>query len=119
MKILLDHNTPLGVRRVLANHDVQPAGQMGWATLSNTNLLDAAERAGFEIFITCDQNLAFQQNLATRRIAIVVLMTNRWDDIRAQPQTVHHAVDNATPGTVTAARFLPRRGAHPPRDPKP
>ena len=119
MKILLDHNTPLGVRRVPANHDVQPAGQMGWATLSNTNLLDVAERAGFEIFITCDQNLAFQQNLATRRIATVVLMTNRWDDIRAQPQTVHRAVDNATPGTVTAARCLPRRGARPPRDPKP
>jgi hypothetical protein len=119
MKILLDHNTPLGVRRILANHDVQPAGQMGWATLSNTNLLDAAERAGFEIFITCDQNIAFQQNLAARRIAIVVLMTNRWDDIRAQPQTVRHAVDNATPGTVTAARFLPRRGSRPPRNPKP
>jgi hypothetical protein len=44
MKILLDHNTPLGVRRILANHDVYPAGQMGWATLSNSNLLDAAER---------------------------------------------------------------------------
>lgn len=70
MKILLDHNTPLGVRRALANHDVQPAGQMGWATLSNTNLLDAAERARFEIFITCDQNIAFQKNIATRRIAM-------------------------------------------------
>ena len=111
MKILLDHNTPLGVRRVLANHDVQPAGQMGWATLSNTNLLMPPSAPVFEIFITCDQNIAFQQNLATRRIAIVVLMSNRWDDIRAQPQTVHHAVDNATPGTVTAARFPP--GAEP------
>jgi hypothetical protein len=92
---------------------------MGWATLSNTNLLDAAERAGFEIFITCDQKIAFQQNLATRRIAVVVLMTNHWDDIRAQPQTVHYVVDNATQGTVTAARFLPRRGPRPPPDPKP
>ena len=92
---------------------------MGWATLSNTNLLNAAERAGFEIFITCGRNIAFQQNLATRRIAIVVLMTNRWDDIRAQPQTVHHAVDHATRGTVTAARFLPRRGSRPPPDSKP
>lgn len=119
MKILLDHNTPLGVRRILANHDVDPAGQVGWATLSNTDLLNAAERSGFEVFITCDQNIAFQQNLASRHIAIVLLMTNRWDDIRAQPLTVHHAVDNATRGTVTAARFLPRRGSRPPPDPKP
>jgi hypothetical protein len=107
------------VRRILANHDVHPAGQMGWATLSNTNLLDAAERAGFEIFITCDHNIAFQQNLATRRIAIVVLKTNHWDDIRAQPQTVHYAVNNATQGAATAARFLPRRGSGPSPDPKP
>lgn len=113
MRILLDHNTPLGVRRILANHDVHTAGQMGWATLSNSNLLDAAERAGFEIFITCDQNIAFQQNLATRHIAIVVLTTNHWDDIRAQPQAVHHAIDNATPGTVTAVRFRPRRHLRP------
>jgi hypothetical protein len=61
----------------------------------------------------------FRKNLATRRIAIVVLMTNRGDDIRTEPQTVHHAVDNATPGTVTAARFLPRGGSRPPPDPKP
>ena len=103
----MDHNTPLGVRRILANHDVQPAGQMGWATLSNSNLLDAAERAGFEIFITCDQNISSQQNLTTRRIAIVVLMTNRWNDIRVQPQTVHHAVNNGMPGGVVTARFVP------------
>jgi len=118
MKILLDHNTPLGVRGILANHDVQPAGQMGWATLSNTSLLDAAERAGFEIFITCDQNIAFQQNLTARRIAIVVLMTNRWNDIRAQPQTVHRAINNAKPGTVTTARFITHRGSRSPPDSK-
>jgi hypothetical protein len=118
MKILLDHNTPLGVRRILANHDAHRAAQMGWATLSNTNLFDAAERAGFEIFITCDQNIAFQQNLSIRRIAIVVLMTNRWNDIRAQPQTVQHAVNNAMPGTVITARFMPQRGSRAPPDPK-
>ena len=90
MKILLDHNTPLGVRRLLANHDVHPAGQIGWAK----HRLSAKPR--------------------DRRIAVVALMTNRWNDIRAQPQTLHHAVDNAASGTVTAARFLPRRGSRPP-----
>jgi hypothetical protein len=118
MKILLDHNTPLGVRRILANHDVHPAGRMGWATLSNTDLLDAAERAGFDIFITCDQNIVFQQNLGTRRIAIVVLMTNRWNDIRAEPQTVQHGVDSAMPGKTINLRFTPQRGSPSPPDPK-
>lgn len=115
MRILLDHKTPLGVRRILANHDVQTAAQMGWAALSNSNLLDAAERAGFEVLITCDQNIVFQQNLAARGIAIVVLMTNRWDDIRAQPQTVQRAVDGAAPGAVATARFDRRHGSRSPR----
>jgi hypothetical protein len=119
MRILFDHNTPLGVRRILANHDVHTAAQMGWAALSNSNLLDAAERAGFETLVTCDQNIAFQQNLATRRIAIVVSMTNHWDDIRAQPQTVHHAVNSAASGTVITVRFSPRRRLRFPPDPKP
>jgi hypothetical protein len=107
------------VRRILANHDVRPSGQIGWATLSNTDLLDAAERAGFQIFITCDQNIAFQQNLASRNIAIVVLMTNRWNDIRAQPQNLRRAVASAAPGTVITARFSPRRQSRSPTDPDP
>jgi hypothetical protein len=82
-------------------------------------LSNAAERAGFEIFITCDQNIAFQQNLTIRRIAIVVLMTSRWNDIRARPQTMHQAVNNAKSGTVATARFIPQRGSGSPADPKP
>jgi len=117
MRILLDHNTPLGVHRILANHDVQTAAQMGWTALSNSNLLNAAERVGFEMLITCDQNMAFQQNLVARRIAIVVLMTNRWNDIRVQPQTVNHAVNNAMPGTVITVRFSPRRALRSPPEP--
>ncbi len=110
MRILLDENTPIGVRRILASHDVRRAAQMGWAGLSNSNLLDAAENAGFEVLVTCDQNLVFQQNLAGRNIAVVVLSTNRWAAIRAQPQSVQRAVANASPGTFTLARFgRPRR----------
>lgn len=92
---------------------------MGWAALSNSSLLAAAERTGFEMLITCDQNLTFQQNFAVRRLAIVVLMTNRWDDIRAQPQTVRRAVSSAVPGTVTTARFGPRYGLRSPPDAEP
>jgi hypothetical protein len=56
MRILLDQNTPLGVGRILTTHDVRTAFQMGWATLSNGDLLDAAEQAGFEALVTSDQN---------------------------------------------------------------
>jgi hypothetical protein len=58
MKNLLDHNTPLGVRRVLANHDVQPAGQMGWETLSNTNLLDAGRHAELRLRLVAVESLS-------------------------------------------------------------
>jgi hypothetical protein len=110
MRILLDQNTPFGVRRILATHDVHTAFQMGWATLSNGDLLDAAEQTGFEALVTTDQNMVFQQNLTGRNIAVVVLSTNYWPTIRTQPQSVQRAVANATPGNFTVATFgRPRR----------
>jgi hypothetical protein len=110
MRILLDEDVPIGVRRILAGHDVHRATQMGWGGLSNSDLLDAAENAGFEAFVTCDQNVMFQQNLTGRKIAVVVLSTNRWAAIRAQPQRVLQAIANASPGNFTYATFgRPRR----------
>ena len=73
-------------------------------------LLDEAEKAGFDALVTCDQNFVFQQNLVGRNIAVVVLSTNTWPLIRAQPQIVRRAVANATPGNFTVATFgRPRR----------
>jgi len=57
---------------------------MGWAGLLNGDLLDQAEKAGIEVFVTSDQNIPFQQNLAARPIAVVVLATNRWSVIQAE-----------------------------------
>ena len=110
MRILLDDDTPIGVRRILAGHDVRRVTQMGWGGLSNSDLLNAAENAGFEAFVTCDQNIMFQQNITGRKIAVVVLSTNRWAAIRPQPQRVLQAVANASPGTFTYATIgRPRR----------
>ena len=115
MRILLDQNTPIGVRRILAAMTLRTAPEMGWATLSNSDLLDAADNAGFEAFVTCDQNLLFQQNVTGRNIAVVILSTNFWPTIRAQPQRVRRAVANASPGTFTRAVFgPPRRSRRPP-----
>ena len=83
MRILLDENIPRGLRRILQGHDVRTASEMGWASIANGQLLDEAEKAGFDALVTSDQNFVFQQNLAGRNIAVVVLSTNTWPTIRA------------------------------------
>ena len=116
MRILLDENIPRGLRRILQGHDVWTASEMGWASIANGQLLDEAEKAGFEALVTSDQNFVFQQNLAGRNIAVVVLSTNTWPTIRAQPQSVRRAVANASPGTYSVALFGRQRRTRPPPD---
>src|SRR5579872_1000977 len=78
MRILLDHVTPSGVVRFLPDHEVTKAKDLGWDTLSNGDLLAEAERAGFDVLLTADKNMRFQQNLEGRAIAVVVLSTPQW-----------------------------------------
>lgn len=66
----------------LTSHSVETAPERGLAGLANRDLIDAAENAGFDVFVTADQNLKYQQNLTGRRLALVVLTTNHWDTIR-------------------------------------
>jgi hypothetical protein len=73
MLILFDQGTPLPLGAFLTGHTVKTAAEQGWSTLANGKLLDAAEAAGFEVLVTTDKNLPHQQNLARRRLAIVVL----------------------------------------------
>jgi hypothetical protein len=73
MQILFDQATPVPLRRHLHGHTVRTAAQQGWATLKNGDLLVAAEAAGFDLLLTTDKNIRYQQNLAGRKIAIVVL----------------------------------------------
>lgn len=81
MRVLFDQGTPAPLRRHLTEHEVITSFEMGWSELSNGALLDAAEAALFEVFITPDQKLRHQQNLKDRRIAIVVLTTTSWPRI--------------------------------------
>ena len=104
-RVLLDQNVPVGVRRILGAHDVRTVYQMGWAGLLNGDLLDQAAKAGIEVFVTCDQNIPFQQNLIARQMAVVVLATNRWSVIQAEPSAVEHAVANANPGACLVVTF--------------
>ncbi len=71
---------------------------MGWSNLSNGALLKAAEEAGLTVFVTTDQNLRYQQNLKERRIAIVVLPTTRWPEIKPHAGKVRDAIVQLKPG---------------------
>jgi len=73
MLVLLDHGTPRGIARALQGHTIKEAKAQGWDTLSNGDLLKAAEEAGFEALLTTDTNLPYQQNLEGRKLAVVIL----------------------------------------------
>ncbi len=77
MRVLFDNSTPRGIARVLRDHEVAEARQHGWDQLKNGELLDAAEQAGYDVLITPDQNIRYQQDLAGRKIALVVLGEGR------------------------------------------
>ena len=101
MRILFDQGTPVPLRQSLAHHEVTTAYERGWSKLRNGELLDAAEREGFEIFLTTDTQLKFQQNLKSRQIAVVVLSTPSWPRIQHATAPVVGAVDAASPGSYT------------------
>lgn len=98
MRILFDQGTPAPLRHSLTGHEVATAYERGWSNLDNGDLLGAAEDAGFDLFITTDQNLRHQQNLACRRLSILVLPTTRWPQIERHAAGVVAAVGSIRPG---------------------
>ena len=99
MHVLFDQGTPAPLRTLLAQHVVQTAYELGWATLKNGELISAAEDRGFEVLVTTDKNLRYQQNLVGRKIAIVVLSTTSWPRIREAGAKVLQATGVAVPGS--------------------
>jgi predicted nuclease of predicted toxin-antitoxin system len=99
MKILFDQATPVPIRSYLKGHVVRTAAQQGWATLRNGDLIHSAEAASFDLLLTTDRNMGYQQNLAGRRIAILVLDIQQWPRLRPHVQQVVDAVNAATPGS--------------------
>lgn len=94
-RILLDENIPLGLRRLLEDHEVWHVRDTGWAGLSNGALIAAAEQAGFAIMITADRNLRYQQNLQNRRLALIVLNGSNWRAVRRSLDVINLAVEKA------------------------
>lgn len=100
MLILFDQGTPVGIDS-LPGHVVKTAHQQGWSQLLNGELLRAAEEAGFDILLTKDKNLIYQQNLSNRKIAIVALERSRWSLIEAVLPRIVSAVNAARPDSYT------------------
>jgi hypothetical protein len=99
MLVLFDHSVPAPLSPYLTGHTITEARTRGWDTLSNGELLDEAEPAGFEVFLTADKNIQYQQNLTGRRIAVVVLSTPQWPLVRLHIEKIAAAVNSAAPGS--------------------
>jgi predicted nuclease of predicted toxin-antitoxin system len=101
MKVLFDQGTPAPLRHHLPGHSVATAFESGWDTLENGNLLQAAEASGFEVLVTTDQNMAHQQSLLGRSIAVVILGSTSWPKIQARLAEIAQAVNAARLGNYT------------------
>jgi hypothetical protein len=99
MRILSDQGVPRGLAASLRSHDVTEARELKWEKVSNGELLTLAENAGFDLLLTTDKNVRYQQNLAERKISIVVLGQSPWWLVRQHIDAIVAAVNAATPGS--------------------
>jgi predicted nuclease of predicted toxin-antitoxin system len=115
LRIVFDKNVPVGVRRFLPKHEVRTVVEMQWhPQLENGELLDAAEAAGFDVMVTSDQNIRYQQNLTGRKLALVVLGSNIWPVVRDHGVAIATKVDGATLGSYDFIE-MPLAPKRPPR----
>jgi len=92
---------------MLPGHLVSSAKSMGWEQLNNGELLQAAEEAAFDLLLTTDQRIRYQQNLTNRKIAIVVLSgTTKWSRVRLHGDHIAAAISESKPGSYTEV-FIP------------
>jgi predicted nuclease of predicted toxin-antitoxin system len=100
LRIIFDKNFPVGVRSFLSKHEVRTFVEMQWhPQLENGEVLKAAEASGFDVMVTSDQNIRYQQNLTGRKLALVVLGSNIWPVVRDHGAAIAARVDGATPGS--------------------
>ncbi|MET0556337.1 MAG: hypothetical protein ABW221_25075 [Vicinamibacteria bacterium] len=95
---------PAPLRGFLPDHTVATAYEMGWANLSNGDLLGAAE-SEFDLLVTTDQSLRYQENLSGRRLAILVLATTSWPKIRSSVTALAEALRQVGPGEFRELSF--------------
>jgi|SRR5215467_11063057 len=105
MLVLFDQGTPVAIRHSLPDHTVKTATEQGWSALLNGELLRAAEEGGFDVLLTTDTSLPFQQNLKAYKLAVVILTKNRWKLIRPMLTQIGAAIASAEPGSCSVVEI--------------
>lgn len=102
MKVLIDECVDWRLSREILGHEVKTARQMGWSTIKNGELIALAAK-GFDVFVTVDRNLSFQQNLPDFALAVIVLCatSNRLSDLQRLIPELLASISTAEAGTVT------------------
>ena len=106
MRILFDQGTPRPLREHLHGHSVDTAAERGWSGLGNGELIEEAEQEGYEVFITTDQNMRYQQNLTDRRLAIVILLSTAWPYVQPRIEEIRNALEEIRPGELREVPIL-------------
>ena len=99
MKILFDNGTPRPIARVLAGHVVTHARQIGWHELENGELIRRAEEAGYDLLVSTDKNIRYQQNMSERKIALVILGNSQWPRVRLHLDRIASVVNACMPSS--------------------
>ncbi len=99
MRVLLDNNVNQNFAKLIAGHEVAHARQMGWAELENGDLIGVAEREGFDVMITADKQMQYQQNIEERKISIVILnaLFIKWPHIEPLAPQVQDRLNRGLP----------------------
>jgi hypothetical protein len=107
MLILFDQAVPVPMRSHLKGHLVRTAAQQGWSQLKNGDLLKVAEDAGFDVLLTTDRNIRYQQNMEGRRIAVMALTCQQWPELEPYVQVVIEELGSIRPGTFIEVKIPP------------
>ena len=102
MRILLDHNIPESLRRLITDHEVHTARYLGWDTLRNGELLRRTAESGYDLFITADQSIPYQHNLPAIGLRVIALTTNHRPSIEREIEAINVAIANCRLGEVVA-----------------
>ena len=101
MRVILDENVPVQTARFLIGHDVTTVQREGWAGIENGDLLNLVD-GRFDVMVLADKNLRYQQNLSSRRIALVELPSNRWPILQRIAAQIADAVNKSSPVAYTS-----------------
>ncbi|HEX4811021.1 MAG TPA: hypothetical protein VH325_18930 [Bryobacteraceae bacterium] len=106
-RVLFDKNVPYPLKRYLTEYQVRTAEEAGWGEISNGELIGRAEKADYQVLVTCDQNVRYQQNMARRQISMVVLGSNIWPAVRPKVAEIIAALKRASPSSFEFIEIAP------------